>query len=153
MSPSHGNVAHPGHQGGGLVPGLLVQLVTLEPLGALGDGGPVHLNLATTSAMDEETQNYVYNNLSQGSSPERRPGRVVVVVDHALDVLHELLLVLDFGGRACVIGVALIKTELIEVSTLDLRGPQSPDTQQGRADMRTGTCPPHCRSVTMRIYR
>ena len=50
MSPSHDNVAHPGHQGGGLVPGLLVQLVTLETLGALGDGGPVHLHLATTSA-------------------------------------------------------------------------------------------------------
>ena len=57
MSPSHDNVAHPGHQGGGLVPGLLVQLVTLETLGALGDGGPVHLRLATTSAMEVEIQN------------------------------------------------------------------------------------------------
>ena len=59
MSPSHDNVAHPGHQGGGLVPSLLVQLVALETLGALGDGGPVHLNLATASAMEEETQNHV----------------------------------------------------------------------------------------------
>ena len=59
MSPSHHNVAHPGHQGGGLVPGLLVQLVTLETLGALGDSGPVHLHLATTSAIDGETQNHV----------------------------------------------------------------------------------------------
>ena len=89
----------------------------------------------------------------EGSSPERRPGRVVVVVDHALDVLHQLLLLLDVGGRASVIGVALIKTELTEVRTSDLQGPHSPDTRQGRADMRTGTCPPHCRSVTMRIYR
>ena len=94
-----------------------------------------------------------HNILSQGSSPERRPGWVVVVVDHALDVLHQLLLVTDVGGRARVIGVALIKTELTEVRTSDLRGPHSPDTRQGRADMRTGTCPPHCRSVTMRIYR
>ena len=59
MSPSHDNVAHPGHQGGGLVPSLLVQLVALETLGALGDGGPVHLHLATTSAMDEKIQNHV----------------------------------------------------------------------------------------------
>ena len=28
-----------------------MQLVALEALGALGDGGPVHLNLATASAM------------------------------------------------------------------------------------------------------
>ena len=60
MSPSHDNVAHPGHQGGGPVPGLLVQLVTLETLGALGDGGPVHLNLATASAMDVEIQYNVF---------------------------------------------------------------------------------------------
>ena len=59
MSPSHDNVAHPGHQGGGLVPSLLVQLVTLEPLGALGDGGPVHIHLATASVIDGETQNHV----------------------------------------------------------------------------------------------
>ena len=112
MSPSHDNVAHPGHQGGGLVPGLLVQLVTLETLGALGDGGPVHLHLATASAiMDEEIQNHVSQySLVSLLSPERRPGRVVVVVDHALDVLHQFLLVLDVGRRARVIGVALIKT-------------------------------------------
>lgn len=59
MSPSHDNVAHPGHQGRGLVPGLLVQLVTLEPLGALGDGGPVYVDLATASAKDGEIQNRV----------------------------------------------------------------------------------------------
>ena len=121
MSPSHDNVAHPGHQGGGPVPGLLVQLVTLETLGALGDGGPVHLHLATASAMDVEIQNHVSQySLVSLLSPERRPGWVVVVVDHALDVLHQFLLVLDVGGRACVIGVALIKTEVTEVSTLDL---------------------------------
>ncbi len=45
-------------------------------------------------------------------SPERRSGRVVVVVDHALDVLHEVLLIADVGGRACVIGVALIIMEV-----------------------------------------
>ena len=45
--------SHPGHEVVGLVPRLLVQLVTLETLGALGDGRPVHLHLATASAMDE----------------------------------------------------------------------------------------------------
>ena len=49
---SHNNdAAHPGHEVVGLVPRLLVQLVALETLGALGDSGPVHLNLATASAM------------------------------------------------------------------------------------------------------
>ena len=103
---SHNNdAAHPGHEVVGLVPRLLVQLVALETLGALGDGGPVHLNLATASAMDKlKTRFYIF--LFQ-LSPESRSGRVVVVVDHALDVVHEVLLVADVGGRAGMIGVAL----------------------------------------------
>ena len=47
--------SYPGHEVVGLVPRLLVQLVTLETLGALGDGGPVHLNLATASVMEDLT--------------------------------------------------------------------------------------------------
>ena len=49
------DVTYPGHEGVGLVPGLLVQLVALEALGALGDGGPVHLNLTTASVIRDLT--------------------------------------------------------------------------------------------------
>ena len=49
------DVTYPGPEGVCLVPGLLVQLITLEAPGALGDGGPVHLNLATASVMEDLT--------------------------------------------------------------------------------------------------
>lgn len=53
LGMSQDNDTHPGHEVVGPVPRLLVQLVALETLGALGDGGPVNLDLATAPAMDK----------------------------------------------------------------------------------------------------
>ena len=110
---------NPGHEGVchvscvRLTRGMRACVLSPASLRRVSPSGPrahseMEARSTSTSRLHLEYEYETVGPLSSSASPERRPGRVVVVIDHALDILHQVLLNLDISNRTCVVHVALV---------------------------------------------